>query len=138
MRAASAWWSWRDRARSFRHARGKLKRVWPFTPNPSACDSAAGSCWTSWRHPWTSLPRRRCELTWSNTARPDRFGARSQTVAQPPKIDNELYMRDYSKCILCYKCVDACGVDAQNTFAISVAGRGFSAHISTEFDIPLT
>ena len=70
-------------------------------------------------------------------ARPERFGARAQTVAQPPKIDNELYMRDYSKCILCYKCVEACGVDAQNTFAISVAGRGFSAHISTEFDIPL-
>ncbi|PYU61670.1 MAG: Fe-S-binding domain-containing protein [Acidobacteria bacterium] len=70
-------------------------------------------------------------------ARPDRFGARAQTVAQAPKIDNELYMRDYSKCILCYKCVEACGVDAQNTFAISVAGRGFSAHISTEFDIPL-
>ena len=70
-------------------------------------------------------------------ARPDRFGARAQRVAQPPKIDNELYMRDYSKCILCYKCVEACGVDAQNTFAISVAGRGFSAHISTEFDIPL-
>ena len=70
-------------------------------------------------------------------ARPERFGARAETVAQPPKIDNELYMRDYSKCILCYKCVEACGVDAQNTFAIGVAGRGFSAHISTEFDIPL-
>ena len=70
-------------------------------------------------------------------ARPERFGAWAQTVAQQPKIDNELYMRDYSKCILCYKCVEACGVDAQNTFAISVAGRGFSAHISTEFDIPL-
>jgi predicted molibdopterin-dependent oxidoreductase YjgC len=71
-------------------------------------------------------------------ARPERFGAQAKTVAQPPKIDNELYMRDYSKCILCYKCVEACGVDAQNTFAIGVAGRGFSAHISTEFDIPLT
>jgi len=70
-------------------------------------------------------------------ARPERFGPRAETVAQPPKIDNELYMRDYSKCILCYKCVEACGVDAQNTFAIGVAGRGFSAHISTEFDIPL-
>jgi predicted molibdopterin-dependent oxidoreductase YjgC len=70
-------------------------------------------------------------------ARPERFGARAETVAQPPKIDNDLYMRDYSKCILCYKCVEACGVDAQNTFAIGVAGRGFSAHISTEFDIPL-
>jgi predicted molibdopterin-dependent oxidoreductase YjgC len=70
-------------------------------------------------------------------ARSERFGPRAETVAQPPKIDNELYMRDYSKCILCYKCVEACGVDAQNTFAISVAGRGFSAHISTEFDVPL-
>jgi predicted molibdopterin-dependent oxidoreductase YjgC len=33
--------------------------------------------------------------------------------------------------------VEACGVDAQNTFAIAVAGRGFSAHIATEFDVPL-
>jgi predicted molibdopterin-dependent oxidoreductase YjgC len=70
-------------------------------------------------------------------AKPERFGARVETVTQPAKIDNELYMRDYSKCILCYKCVEACGVDAQNTFAIAVAGRGFSAHIATEFDIPL-
>ena len=70
-------------------------------------------------------------------ARPERFGPRAATVKQSPKIDNELYMRDYSKCILCYKCVEACGVDAQNTFAIGVAGRGFSAHISTEFDVAL-
>jgi predicted molibdopterin-dependent oxidoreductase YjgC len=67
-----------------------------------------------------------------------RFGPNAETVAQPVKIDNELYIRDYSKCILCYKCVEACGVDAQNTFAIAVAGRGFRAHISTEFDVPLT
>ena len=70
-------------------------------------------------------------------ARPERFGAQAATVAQPAKIDNELYMRDYSKCILCYKCVEACGLDAQNTFAIAVAGRGFSAHISTEYGVPL-
>jgi predicted molibdopterin-dependent oxidoreductase YjgC len=70
-------------------------------------------------------------------ARPERFGPGAATVAQPPKIDNDLYVRDYSKCILCYKCVEACGVDAQNTFAIAVAGRGFSAHIATEYDIPL-
>ena len=60
------------------------------------------------------------------------------TVAQPIKIDNELYVRDYGKCILCYKCVEACGVDAQNTFAIAVAGRGFGARISTEYNTPLT
>ena len=70
-------------------------------------------------------------------AHPERFGATRDTVAQPVKIDNELYVRDYSKCVLCYKCVEACGVDAQNTFAIAVAGRGFSAHIATEFDVPL-
>jgi predicted molibdopterin-dependent oxidoreductase YjgC len=39
--------------------------------------------------------------------------------------------------VLCYKCVQACGVDHQNTFAIAVAGRGFDAHIATEFDVPL-
>ena len=53
------------------------------------------------------------------------------------KIDNDLYVRDYSKCVLCYKCVEACGVDAQNTFAIAVAGRGFDARISTEANVPL-
>src|SRR5262249_33596024 len=53
------------------------------------------------------------------------------TVAQPAKVDNELYVRDYGKCVLCYKCVEACGPDHQNTFAIAVAGRGFDARIST-------
>jgi predicted molibdopterin-dependent oxidoreductase YjgC len=70
-------------------------------------------------------------------AQPQRFGASVATVKQPIKIDNDLYVRDYSKCILCYKCVEACGVDAQNTFAIAVAGRGFSASIATEFQVPL-
>ena len=59
------------------------------------------------------------------------------TVEQPVKIDNDLYVRDYGKCVLCYKCVEACGVDHQNTFAIAVAGRGFDARISTEFAVPL-
>jgi predicted molibdopterin-dependent oxidoreductase YjgC len=64
-------------------------------------------------------------------------GPEAETVAQPVKVDNELYVRDYSRCILCYKCVEACGTDAQNTFAIAVAGRGFDARISTEWDTPL-
>jgi predicted molibdopterin-dependent oxidoreductase YjgC len=64
----------------------------------------------------------------------DRFGVEAATVEQPIKIQDELYIRDYSKCILCYKCVEACGEDAQNTFAISAAGRGFDTVISTEFD----
>ncbi|TDI35569.1 MAG: Fe-S-binding domain-containing protein [Acidobacteria bacterium] len=61
-------------------------------------------------------------------------GELAETVAQPIKIHDEMYVRDYSRCILCYKCVEACGTDAQNTFAIAVAGRGFDARISTEFD----
>jgi NADP-reducing hydrogenase subunit HndD len=61
----------------------------------------------------------------------------AETVAQPVKVDNDLYVRDYERCVLCYKCVEACGVDAQHTFAIAVAGRGFDARISTEFAVPL-
>ncbi|HEU4319112.1 MAG TPA: 2Fe-2S iron-sulfur cluster-binding protein [Acidimicrobiia bacterium] len=67
----------------------------------------------------------------------DRFGPGSATVAAEPKIQDDLYVRDYGRCILCYKCVDACGEQHQNTFAIAVAGRGFDAHISTEFDVAL-
>jgi predicted molibdopterin-dependent oxidoreductase YjgC len=78
--------------------------------------------------------RRYCE---QYGADPERYGSGAATVAQPAKIDNQLYVRDYAKCILCYKCVEACGVDAQNTFAIATAGRGFDAHISTEYDVPL-
>jgi predicted molibdopterin-dependent oxidoreductase YjgC len=65
------------------------------------------------------------------------MGDRASTVMQPAKVDNDLYVRDYGKCILCYKCVEACGEDAQNTFAIAVAGRGFEARISTEHAVPL-
>ena len=61
----------------------------------------------------------------------------AETVAQPVKIDNELYVRDYERCVLCYKCVEACGDDAQHTFAIAIAGRGFDARVSTEYAVPL-
>ena len=67
-------------------------------------------------------------------ADPSRFGTDAATVAQPVKVDNDLYVRDYAKCILCYQCVDACGEQFQNTFAIALAGRGFDAHIAVEFD----
>jgi predicted molibdopterin-dependent oxidoreductase YjgC len=81
-------------------------------------------------------------------ARPERYGdpaahgepaaaGAPATVAQPARIDNDLYVRDYAKCVLCYRCVEACGSDFQNTFAIAVAGRGFEAHIATEFEVPL-
>ena len=61
----------------------------------------------------------------------------AETVRQPVKVDNDLYVRDYGKCVLCFKCVEACGPDHQNTFAIAVAGRGLGARISTEFAVAL-
>lgn len=70
-------------------------------------------------------------------ADPSRFGADAATVAQPVKIDNDLYVRDYAKCILCYQCVDACGDQWQHSFVIDIAGRGFASHVSTENDVPL-
>ncbi len=70
-------------------------------------------------------------------ADPDRYGDAAATVHQPVKVDNDLYVRDYAKCILCYQCVDACGDQWQHSFVIDVAGRGFASHISTENDVEL-
>jgi predicted molibdopterin-dependent oxidoreductase YjgC len=67
-------------------------------------------------------------------ADPGRHGERDRTEV---KQDNDLYVRDYDRCILCYKCVDACGEQWQGTFAIAMAGRGHGAHISTEWDAVL-
>lgn len=58
-------------------------------------------------------------------------------VDDPVRIQDDLYIRAYDRCVLCYKCVEACGDDAQHTFAIAVAGRGFDARIRTEYDVEL-
>ncbi len=58
-------------------------------------------------------------------------------VDDPVRIQDDLYIRAYDRCVLCYKCVEACGEDAQHTFAIAVAGRGFDARIRTEYDVEL-
>jgi predicted molibdopterin-dependent oxidoreductase YjgC len=60
-----------------------------------------------------------------------------QKIQEEVKVQDSLYIRDYDKCVLCYKCVEACGDDAQRTYAIAVSGRGFDARISTEFDVTL-
>jgi NADP-reducing hydrogenase subunit HndD len=51
--------------------------------------------------------------------------------------DNPMYVRDYSKCILCWRCVQVCADDAQYTYAIDFAGRGFDTSIGTFFDKPM-
>jgi NADH dehydrogenase/NADH:ubiquinone oxidoreductase subunit G len=57
---------------------------------------------------------------------------------EPPVIDdNPMYVRDYAKCVLCWRCVQVCAEDAQYTFAINFAGRGFDTQIGTFFDKPM-
>ena len=70
-------------------------------------------------------------------ADPSRYGEAAARVDDAPKIQDRLFVRAYEQCVLCYKCVEACGDDAQRTYAIAVAGRGFEARISTEFDVDL-
>jgi predicted molibdopterin-dependent oxidoreductase YjgC len=94
--------------------------VEPSRYGPSAAPAAAGE--RDNRHP-------------GHHHAPD--GATAETVAQPVKVDNDLYVRDYGRCIMCYKCVKACGTDAQFTFAIAAAGRGFDTHIATEYNVEL-
>jgi NADH dehydrogenase/NADH:ubiquinone oxidoreductase subunit G len=51
--------------------------------------------------------------------------------------DNPFYIRDYEKCILCWRCVQACGDDLQFTYALSLGGRGHETRISTFFNSPM-
>ena len=53
------------------------------------------------------------------------------------KDDNPMYIRDYSKCLLCWRCVQVCADDAQYTYAINFEGRGFETQIGTFFEKPI-
>ncbi len=49
----------------------------------------------------------------------------------PVYDDNPFYLRDYSQCVNCWRCVQVCGDDAQYAFALSFDGRGFDTSIGT-------
>jgi NADH dehydrogenase/NADH:ubiquinone oxidoreductase subunit G len=66
-------------------------------------------------------------------AQSDRFPDAERREAEI-KDDNPMYIRDYSKCLLCWRCVQVCAEDAQYTFAINFDGRGFETQIGTFFD----
>jgi NADH dehydrogenase/NADH:ubiquinone oxidoreductase subunit G len=57
--------------------------------------------------------------------------------AIPLLDDNPMYVRDYSKCILCWRCVQVCANDAQYAFALNFSGRGFDTQIATFYDRPM-
>ncbi|NIV11520.1 MAG: 2Fe-2S iron-sulfur cluster binding domain-containing protein [Aliifodinibius sp.] len=70
------------------------------------------------------------------SADPDRFPD-AQNRHFEPLDDNPFYIRDYSKCLMCWRCVQACGDDLQFTYSLSVGGRGFDSKISTFFESPM-
>jgi NADH dehydrogenase/NADH:ubiquinone oxidoreductase subunit G len=55
----------------------------------------------------------------------------------PLMDDNPMFVRDYSQCVLCWRCVQVCADDAQYAYAINFKGRGFETQIGTFFDRPL-
>jgi len=60
---------------------------------------------------------------------------------EPPLLDdNPMFIRDYAKCILCWRCVQVCAEDAQYAYAINFEQRGYGTRIGTfcQRPMPLT
>lgn len=70
----------------------------------------------------------------------DEYGASAERFPEAErreielKDDNPMYLRDYDKCVLCWRCVQVCAEDAQYTYAINFSGRGYETEIGTFFD----
>jgi NADH dehydrogenase/NADH:ubiquinone oxidoreductase subunit G len=54
--------------------------------------------------------------------------------------DNPFYIRDYSQCVMCWRCIQVCAEDVQHTFALTWGKRGIHSHVATFFneDMPDT
>ncbi len=70
-------------------------------------------------------------------AEPQRFPEALPRQVEPLD-DNPLYLRDYARCILCWRCVQVCAEDAQYTYAINFSGRGYHTSIATFYNVTLT
>lgn len=59
-----------------------------------------------------------------------------QAKVRAPEVidDNPFYVRDYAKCVNCWRCVQACGDDMQFSYALSMGGRGHDTKVTTFFD----
>ncbi len=55
----------------------------------------------------------------------------------PLKDDNPFYIRDYSQCVMCWRCVEICAEDGQFAFALNFGERGFHSHIATFEEHPM-
>lgn len=63
----------------------------------------------------------------------ERFG-NGERRSLPLIDDNPMFVRDYSQCVLCWRCVQVCAEDAQYTYAINFSGRGFGTSVDTFFE----
>lgn len=70
------------------------------------------------------------------SADPERY-PEAERREPPPIDDNPMFIRDYGKCILCWRCVQVCADDVQYTYAINFANRGYETQISTFFKRPM-
>jgi NADH dehydrogenase/NADH:ubiquinone oxidoreductase subunit G len=48
--------------------------------------------------------------------------------------DNPFYIRDYSQCVMCWRCIQVCADDVQHTYALTWGQRGASSHVTTFFE----
>jgi NADH dehydrogenase/NADH:ubiquinone oxidoreductase subunit G len=48
--------------------------------------------------------------------------------------DNPFYIRDYSQCVMCWRCIQVCADDVQHTYALTWGKRGLESHVATFFD----
>ncbi len=66
-------------------------------------------------------------------ANPDRFAGGVSRQFEV-LVDNPFYIRDYSQCVMCWRCIQACADDVQYTYALTWGKRGIHSHVATFFD----
>jgi predicted molibdopterin-dependent oxidoreductase YjgC len=74
------------------------------------------------------------DLAYRYQVKGDRFP--KTATLYPPELDNPFIIRDFSRCILCGRCVQACN-EVQVNNAISIGYRGSSTKIIAAGDRPL-
>jgi formate dehydrogenase major subunit len=75
------------------------------------------------------------DLAYAYQVRADRF-PRTEKTGLPPELANPMIVRDFSRCILCGRCVQACN-EVQVNRAISYGYRGSESKIIAAGDRPL-